>query len=151
MNSPKNLKKSVRVSPFDINEAALPEEIIEDAREAVHLAFEREGRGKSFQVSVIITSDREMAALNKKYLDKSQPTDVLSFPYSEGKMVSADVYVSADRARIFAKDYGHTFREELLFIILHGVLHLLGYNDSADGEREKMWRKQEELLGELKR
>jgi probable rRNA maturation factor len=149
MNSPKKAKKSIRVNLFDLDGADLPGGIEEDARKAVLAAFDAAGPGKSFQVSVILTSDKEIAALNKRYLEKDRPTDVLSFPYSTGKFVSADVFVSAGRAREQAAEYGHTFKQEILFLVLHGVLHLLGCNDRSDPDRKKMLRRQEEILSKL--
>lgn len=147
MNSPKSRKKSVRVHLLNLERTgALPENIEEDIRTAVLLAFERVGVGKSFQVAVILTSDREMSALNKRYLGKDRTTDVLAFPYSAGKFVSADIFVSVNRAYETYKDYGHTYRGEILFLVLHGILHLLGYNDRNESGRKRMWRKQEELL-----
>jgi len=90
-----------------------------------------------------------MCDLNHKYTKREGTTDVLAFPMREGTdseysgHLLGDVFVSIDRAREQAKELGHTFRKELLFLALHGLLHLLGY------DHESMPEKLESLEEEL--
>lgn len=105
----------------------------------IHLAL-RLGR-RDFNVCFV--SDKEIAALNKVYRNRPGPTDVLSFPWSgkgaakptgnkEFKNFLGDLVISARAARRNARSEGHSLREEIRWLILHGVLHLLGYDHETD-------------------
>jgi probable rRNA maturation factor len=92
-------------------------------------------------VHVLIAPDSELASLNRRFRRKNYPADVLSFPAAGG----GDVAVSYDRAKEQAKERGHTIELEVRILILHGVLHLAGYNHERDNgemaEAEKRWRR----------
>lgn len=84
-------------------------------------------------VNVVLVSDRHIHEMNRRYLKRDRPTDVLSFPLNlhdpDGhEFLLGEVYVSRDRARLQAKEYGVTYHDEILRLILHGILHLLGLN-----------------------
>ncbi len=100
-------------------------------------------------VDVLITNDREMRALNKRYRSKDGTTDVLSFPSAPGLpgKLAGDLAISADIASGNAKEFGHTAVEEIKILILHGVLHLAGYDHEQD--RGRMARKERRLRAEL--
>ena len=87
-------------------------------------------------ISVTLTSDSEMHALNKKHLNRDCSTDVLSFNINEkledGTLYLGDVIVSTERAEKQAKDYGNTKEEEISDLVAHGVLHLLGVDHSEE-------------------
>jgi probable rRNA maturation factor len=97
-------------------------------------------RGRAFDV--LITGDAELRRLNREFLGKDYPTDVLSFP-SEGPRLG-DLAVSAARARAQARQFGHSTEEEIRVLMLHGVLHLLGMDHESDSgamaRAEKRWR-----------
>jgi len=100
-------------------------------------------------VDVLITNDREMRVLNKRYRGKDSTTDVLSFPavaWLPGKL-AGDLAISADIARVNAKEFGHTSLEEIKILILHGVLHLAGYDHERDNGQ--MARKEKRMRSEL--
>lgn len=97
---------------------------------------------------VALVSDREMARLNRRYRGKPAATDVLAFPLQaspHGNGYRGDVVVSVETARRNARRFGHSLEEEIKLLILHGVLHLLGYDHETDrGEmvcREHQWRR----------
>lgn len=91
-------------------------------------------------ISVTLTGDSEIHALNKKHLNRDYPTDVLSFSINEkledGTFYLGDVIVSTECAEKQAKDYGNTKEEEIADLVAHGVLHLLGV-DHPEKERKK--------------
>jgi probable rRNA maturation factor len=91
-------------------------------------------------VTCLITTDRELRALNRKFRNKDYATDVLSFPGQPG-----EIAVSLDRAAAQAADHGHSLEEEIRILILHGLLHLTGMDHESDsGEMaraETRWRR----------
>ncbi len=80
------------------------------------------------EVSILITGDRTMRSLNRRFRRKNKTTDVLSFPRPEG----GDIAISAPLARKNAARYGHALREEMKVLILHGLLHLSGHDHETD-------------------
>src|SRR5258708_7339062 len=97
----------------------------------------------------LITNDEELQALNKKFLDRDCPTDVLSFPSSGPNSSTGDIAISWDRAKEQAAEYGHSIDREIRILMLHGVLHLTGMDHEKDrGEMarvEMQWRKRLKL------
>jgi probable rRNA maturation factor len=98
----------------------------------------------SGEVDVLITGSRRVQELNRRFRRKNEPTDVLSFPRPEG----GDIAVSAEIALENARRYGHGAAEELKILILHGLLHLAGYDHESDNGR--MARAEAELRVRLK-
>jgi probable rRNA maturation factor len=94
--------------------------------------------------------DAAIQYLNFRFLKKDCPTDVISFPIGEEVGLWGEVYVSVDRTREQAKDYGVPPSEELARCVIHGVLHLLGYDDGTARKREEMRGKEEEYLGKVR-
>jgi len=78
-------------------------------------------------VNIILTDDESMADLNLKYRDRKGSTDVLSFPFDEENFLG-EIYISVDRARVQAAQWGVKFESELRRLLAHGLLHLLGYD-----------------------
>lgn len=89
-------------------------------------------------INVIITSDEELLIFNQKYLGKNEFTDVIAFDYTESESISGDIYVSIDRVRDNTQKYQTTIIDELERVIIHGVLHLCGYSDDTDVEKDRM-------------
>src|SRR6266567_154285 len=104
-------------------------------------------RGLPF--SCLVTSDTELQALNKQFLKRDYPTDVLSFPSFGPDGSIGDVAISWDRVKAQAAEYGHTTDEEIRILMLHGVLHLGGMDHEKDRGRmaktEMRWRKRLKL------
>lgn len=82
----------------------------------------------SGEIDILITGNRRVQELNRRFRRKNKPTDVLSFPRPEG----GDIAISADIARQNARHYGHGASEEVKILILHGMLHLAGYDHELD-------------------
>jgi probable rRNA maturation factor len=110
----------------------------------VLLAEKRTGRTG---LSIALVDDREIARLHGEFLDDPTPTDVMSFPLEDdADGLLGEVVVSTDTAAREAKKRGLTFDREVLLYVVHGILHLLGYDDHAAEDRKKMHARQEELL-----
>ncbi len=104
---------------------------------------------KSYAVSISFISDGEIEALNEERLGRTGPTDIIAFDLSEeGLPIDhvGDVYISVDTARDNAGRYGVSLGEELLRLVIHGVLHVLGYTDSDPRDRARMEQVQESMV-----
>ncbi len=97
-------------------------------------------------ICFIFCSDEYLLEVNKKYLNHDYYTDVITFDYSEEKLVSGDVFVSVDRIEENAIEFGHRPEDELLRILVHGVLHLLGYKDKIKEDKVLMTEKEDYYL-----
>ena len=111
----------------------------------------RAERVRDAQVSVTFVSDRRMASLNWSHLQHRGATDVISFgfaPVAKGAPLTGDIYIAPGVARRNAIAHGAGIREEVLRLVVHGMLHVIGYDHPVDDERyaSPMWRRQERLL-----
>jgi probable rRNA maturation factor len=98
-------------------------------------------------LNYIFTNDDILVQLNKEYLRHFTLTDIITFNLSESSgILSGDIYISVDRARENAKEYKDTLTNEIRRLIIHGVLHLMGYKDKTNAERENMRAKEEYYL-----
>ena len=100
---------------------------------------------KTHEVSVLITGDKQIRRINKRYLHHDDATDVISFGAGPGPFLG-DVVVSAETARSTAAELKIPFKEELARYLVHGTLHLLGYRDKRPKDRERMHKHQESIL-----
>ena len=98
---------------------------------------EEEGR-RPGQISVIFCSDPYLLEINRKYLGHDYYTDIITFDYSEGDTISGDLFISVDTVRSNAEYYSADFKDELDRVIVHGVLHLIGYDDHTDEQSAEM-------------
>ncbi|WP_270452769.1 rRNA maturation RNase YbeY [Halonatronomonas betaini] len=96
------------------------------------------------EISITFVGNSKIKELNKTYRDKDEVTDVLSFPIDEELL--GEVIISLPRALEQAKDYGHSLRREVGFLMVHGLLHILGYNHKSDADKAEMRKAEEELL-----
>ncbi len=113
--------------------------------------------GAPGQVTVVITDDEGIQGLNRDFLGIDAPTDVLAFSFLEdsGPFIAApeaggylgDVIVSYPRAVAQAGELGHPVEEELHLLVVHGLLHLLGYDHADEEGQAEMWARQEQILG----
>jgi probable rRNA maturation factor len=107
---------------------------------------------KQAAVSILLVGDREIRALNQRYLGHDWVTDVLAFGYRERsplkkkRIFFGDIVISLPVTQRQAKKYGNSFRYELCFYVCHGLLHLKGFRDKTARERLRMERKQKNIL-----
>jgi len=98
-------------------------------------------------INYILTNDNILVQLNKEYLRHFTLTDIITFDLSENeKELSGDIYISVDRARENAREFKVTLTNEINRLMIHGVLHLMGYKDKSREERELMREKEEFYL-----
>ena len=104
-----------------------------------------EGRSVG-DISIIFCSDNYLLDVNKKYLQHDYFTDIITFDYCEGSVLSGDLFISVDSVRENASFYGASFEDELNRVIVHGVLHLIGYDDHTDEDIAVMRSKENTYL-----
>jgi probable rRNA maturation factor len=113
-----------------------------------HRALEVLGLNRA-ELSIVLASDPQIKRLNKLYRNKDKPTDVLSFPIGEkvnGWLILGDIVISVDTAKRQAKELGYSLEEELKRLLVHGLVHLLGYDHELGGEEEKKFFELEDFV-----
>ena len=90
------------------------------------------------EIAYIFVDDEKILEVNRQYLGHDYYTDIITFDYCEGDVISGDLFISLDTVRTNAEQMGATYEEELHRVIIHGILHLCGINDKGPGEREIM-------------
>ena len=156
------------------NEIIIESELEEDTaacetllRRVIPAALEAEGVGAPCEVDVLLTNDEGIRRINLEQRDVDRATDVLSFPMFEyvpgrppegaadadpetGLIPLGDMVISMEHVAAQAKEYGHSNRRELAYLVVHSVLHLLGYDHLDEGPQKKQMRAREEaILAEL--
>ena len=89
-------------------------------------------------IGYMFVSDEKILEVNNQYLGHDYYTDIITFDYDEGDVISGDIVISLDTVRSNAEQFGKTYEDELHRVIIHGILHLCGINDKGPGEREIM-------------
>jgi rRNA maturation RNase YbeY len=98
------------------------------------------------EINYIFCSDDALYDMNVKFLNHDTLTDIISFDYTQGILVSGDIYISIDRVLDNSKSYDTSFEEELRRVIIHGVLHYCGYKDKTEEEAFTMRQKEDYYL-----
>lgn len=97
-------------------------------------------------ISIIYCSDSYILDMNEKFLKHDYYTDIITFDYCEGNVLSGDLFISIDSVKDNASSFGATLENELNRVMVHGVLHLMGYDDHTDAEQKIMRSKENEYL-----
>lgn len=135
------------------------EGIEKDYERAAHLCLESEGiEPENLEISVAFVSDDYIKELNLTYRGIDSVTDVLSFPQYEGMdefpesgdIFIGDVVIAPDRAYAQAAEYGHGSKREFVYLFVHSMFHLMGYDHMNDEERAVMREKEEKIMSRLK-
>ena len=100
------------------------------------------------QVNIIFCSDNYILDINQKYLQHDYFTDIITFDYCEGKTLSGDLFISVDTVRENSIFYGTEFDDELNRVIVHGLLHLIGYDDHSEEDQKTMRSKEDYYLAQ---
>ena len=100
-------------------------------------------------LSFVITTDDKIIEINREFLDHDYFTDVIAFKNNDGKIVNGEVYISLDTVKRNAHNYKVSLRNELIRVMIHGVLHLCGYKDSKMKERKEMKMREDMWLKEV--
>ena len=128
---------------------------LETVEKVLYKAMEKENL-ENTSFNLIIVDNNYIHELNKTYRKIDKETDVITFALEdedtiivpEGERILGDIYISIDRAREQAEEYGHSLLRELSFLAVHGFYHLLGYDHMTEEEEKIMFTKQEEVLEE---
>lgn len=128
--------------------------------QAIEEGIRLSGGSEEAEVSLMLVDDQRIHALNLEYRGVDRPTDVLSFalqeemeeePESEFEdEMLGDIVISIPRARVQAEEYGHSFEREVVYLAVHGTLHLLGYDHEEEADKQEMRSKEEEVMALLK-
>ncbi len=97
-------------------------------------------------IDLVLVNDAYLLEVNKRFLKHNYRTDVISFDLGENGTIEGEVYVSLDRARVQARRYKTTLQRELLRLIIHGVLHLAGWEDGTRSQKLRMRRRENEFI-----
>ncbi|MFC2111858.1 rRNA maturation RNase YbeY [Bacteroidota bacterium] len=100
-------------------------------------------------INIILTTDRHLKKFNKSFLSRDYYTDIITFDYTEDSVVSGDLYISLDRIKENSRLYKEGEEKELRRVIVHGVLHLIGYDDSDERDKKVMQEKENYFLAML--
>lgn len=114
----------------------------------ISIVIEKEGH-KEGKINYVFCDDDYLLKLNIEFLGHDTLTDIISFDYSLGKILHGDIFISIERAKDNAKDFGVTFNEEILRLIVHGILHYCGYKDKSDEDSLLMRGKENHYLKQL--
>lgn len=142
---------------FEPDTLTVADDLLDEILRAADVVGELYGVENS-ELSVTLTDDEHIHALNKKFRGIDRATDVLSFAFRESDEpaiigadfdILGDVIISLERAAIQAEEFGHTFLREVIFLEVHGLLHLLGYDHIEDDERREMEAEQRFIMDKL--
>ncbi|GAP69747.1 probable rRNA maturation factor YbeY [Bacteroidales bacterium 6E] len=101
---------------------------------------------KQGEISLIFCSDHYLLEVNRNYLKHDFYTDIITFNYSSLPVISGDLFISIDRVKDNAEQFAVSFLHELMRVIFHGILHMVGYDDKSDMDQESMRKKENEYL-----
>ena len=94
----------------------------------------------------VISTDDFIREINTEFLDHDYNTDVIAFDYRKGNIVNGEIYISKDTVKRNSRNYNVSLKEEMLRVMIHGLLHLTGYSDRTEAERKVMRAKEEKWL-----
>lgn len=135
---------------------------LSDMHALAEMVLREEGYPEDAEVTLLFIDETEMSSYNQRFLDRSGATDVLAFPVEEllpgvipdadsqgPPLMLGDVVIAPSYVRRQAGDYGVSFEDEMALMVIHGILHLLGYDHTEDDEAERMEGRERELLAKV--
>ena len=118
-----------------------------DVLRALYIVYQGEGKELP-SLAIVLTHSRSMRKMNREFLQHDYATDVIAFPLGEDGGVEGEIYINLDAARRQAREYSVTYTQESRRLLIHGALHLLGYDDTTI-RRKKMMHEREDMYIEL--
>lgn len=132
------------------------EQLIQLLEKAVLVCLNYENWDLNYEISLSLVDDDEIKELNKTYRGKDGPTDVLSFSLVGGDQIIdieekllGDIVISVERAALQAKEYNHSFEREMVFLLVHSMFHLMGYNHDTEKATKDMRAREKAVLSSL--
>lgn len=113
-------------------------------REVITLEKRKEG-----EINYIFCDDNYLLEKNMKYLNRNTLTDIIAFNYCENNVISSDIMISVERVKENSITFENSFHEELYRVMIHGILHLIGYSDSSKEDKKKMTEKENYYLKKI--
>ena len=139
-------------------EQVVSQEILDTMMKAAEICIDAENIDVDrSEISVTFVDMEEIHQLNRDFRQVDSPTDVLSFPQfddlndlpEDGEIALGDVVICKEKAEEQAAEFGHSFEREIIYLFVHSVLHLLGYDHMDEDEKKIMRRREEEVMAEL--
>ncbi|WP_461612673.1 rRNA maturation RNase YbeY [Clostridium sp. Marseille-QA1073] len=150
----------------------MAEELENKIKDIIEYTLKEEGVNIPFEISIIFIDNEEIRKINKEQRDIDKATDVLSFPMldyedgkvfkemyldyefdfcdlNEGNLVLGDMALSLEKAAEQAEEYGHSFIREVMYLVVHSILHLLGYDHMEENDKVLMRKREEEILNKF--
>lgn len=151
------MQKNVQINYDGIEKNIEQEELI---NEIIDLCFKEEKlTDKTIYINIILTTPENIKKINQQYRKIDKETDVLSFPMFEKNEISqinpkieevlGDIIISVERVEQQAVEYGHSFKRELAYMVVHGFYHLMGYDHIEEVDKKEMRQKEENILNKL--
>lgn len=117
-----------------------------DIRKIVYATFAEEKKPLPKKIGIILVDNNKIKQLNRKYRKVDAITDILTFKYNTHE---GEIFISIDSIKQQARLYKQSFKKEFVFVLIHGLLHFLGWDDTDDYERKEMWSKQKAIMDKV--
>ena len=132
----------------------IPEDWTGKIDRVAEICLQEEEIDPKAEIGLMFVDNEQIQEMNRTYRDKDSATDVLSFPMyeadeaidDEDEILLGDIVISLERAAEQAEEYGHSLEREVMYLLVHGLLHLAGYDHMEDDEKKEMRQREEELL-----
>lgn len=141
-----------RIGIFNETELEL-KETMKEIKKIIQFTLKKENV-KNAECNIVFVTNEKIHEINYQYRGIDRPTDVISFALEDNQdfemkiRILGDIYISVEKAKEQAEAYGHSFRREISFLAVHGILHLLGYDHMEKEDEKIMFAKQEEVLNQ---
>ncbi len=131
------------MEPVDFTET-FDQALLADLGELCCYALEQEDMEGDWEITIVLTTDAHLTDLHAEFMNIAEPTDIMTFP-ADGES-GGDIVISTEQAERQRHDDGWDMKAELSFLVTHGALHLAGWNDASDREREDMLSRQRDII-----
>lgn len=136
---------------------AIPTDWAEKINAVAAICLEEEDIPQRAEIGLLFVDNEAIREMNLKYREKDSATDVLSFPMYEAdepiddeeEILFGDIVISLERAQEQCQEYGHSLEREVMYLLVHGLLHLAGYDHMEEEDKKRMRAKEEKLLAEI--
>ena len=135
----------------------IPEDWTGKIERVAEICLQEEEIDPKAEIGLMFVDNEQIREMNKTYRDKDSATDVLSFPMyeadeaidDEDEILLGDIVISLERAAEQAEEYGHSLEREVMYLLVHGLLHLAGYDHMEDDEKKEMRQREEETMEQI--